>query len=74
MKAADAVRVLARCGDRGYLERRRVRREQAVVGDDALELAEEIALGLQILDHGFHDHVAARKAGRRLGDADWRSR
>ena len=63
------VRPLRERGDR---DRRGVRREHAVVADDAFELAEQAALGLEVLDDRLDDEACAGGVVEAFGDGDAR--
>ena len=77
VEAADPLRPLARGRDRGDLQRRGVGRDQAVVRHYALEMAEQLALRLQVLDDRLDDDVArgeVRQARARSRSGRWRAR
>jgi hypothetical protein len=63
--ADDALGVLGRDGDLGDRQRRGVRREDRVGGDDLVEPAEDLLLEVQVLGHGLDDELAgASSPGR----------
>ena len=68
MEAGDALRRAAAGGDRRHRQRRRVRREQAGIGDDRFEVAEQLALGVEILDDRLDDDLAVGEILQRIGD------
>ena len=77
--AADAVAVLQRARDRGDADRRGVGGEDRIGRDHGLELAEQLLLHLEILEHRLDHDVAAlevRRACRRRRDwrRSWRRR
>ena len=64
--ADDTLGMLGRLGDLPDGDRRRVRREDCLRRDDALELGEGLALRLELLDDRF-DHQIALGEIRELG-------
>ena len=66
--AADAIAVLQRAGDRGDADRRGVRRQDRVGRDHRLELAEQLLLDLEVLEHRLDHDVAALEIGKAVGD------
>ena len=72
MHAADAVAMLQRARDRGDADRRGVGGEDAVGRDDGLELAEQLLLDLEILEHRLDDDMAGLEVVELVGDRrDW---
>ena len=61
-------------------DRRRVRRDDAVIGDDRFDLLEDFRFDVNVFEHGFDDGVAAARAAisdRRCRDGrsrPWRRR
>ena len=61
--ADDALGMLGRLGDRVDRDRGRVRGENCVRPDDAVELGEDLALRLELLDDRLDHEVALREVG-----------
>jgi hypothetical protein len=61
VEAADALRPLAGGGDRRHRERRGIGGEDAVGGDDVLQLLEQRLLDVEVLDDGLDDDLGRRE-------------
>ena len=65
MNSDDPLGMLAAAGNAGDGQRRRIRAEYRVFGDDKLETGKEIALHVKILDDRFDDQCAIAKRFQR---------
>ena len=68
--ADDALGRARRRGDLGDRQRRGVRREDGVGGDDQVEPAEDLLLEVELLGHGLDDELAVRERGEVRGVGD----
>ncbi len=72
MKPGDALGPLARRGDRSDRKGRGIGRHQAIAGNDILQRAEQLALGVQILDDRLDDYGAGGERRKRVRDDEIR--
>ena len=68
--AGDAAGLVACRRDRRHRERRRVGREDAILGDDLLEAGEQLALDLEILDDRLDDEMRQPQPVHGIDDLD----
>ena len=66
--AGDPARQAAGARDRGDRQRRGVGGEDRVLGDDGLQVAEDLAFDLQLLHHSLDDGIAVGEVGEAGGD------
>ena len=72
MKSGEPLRRFQFRRDRRHRHRRRVGGEYAIGRDDVFELAEHLALDVEVLHHRFDDRVAGLEFGQRVDDFDAR--
>ena len=70
VQAGNAAAGLAHGHHRGDGERRGVAHQDAVLGDDAFELLEQIDLGVEILDDGLDDQITVLERFEFVGEVD----
>ena len=68
--AADALAVLQRARDRGDADRRGVGGKDGLGRDHGFELAEQLLLDLEVLEHGLDDDVAGLEVVELVGDGE----